>query len=244
MKKTEFLKNGYLVRDDFLSKEQCSQLLNHIKNFQNSEELPIIYRENSDRPLHYKVINGLQIKNSLQEIENLYRDRINKFICDISNLSLVPLNNEIIGANVNITPSGGTYRWHYDRNSVTALIYLNEVDGGELELYPLYRITSPFNKFSFLQKALDLLLMSKPIRFVFGKKVSIKPIEGRLVVMIGNRCLHSVNSVIGSEERVNVVLSYDVLDNQDASNDNLDNYLYTQIKVTSSDPNYQKEIRK
>lgn len=239
MKKTEFLKRGYLIKDNFLTKEQCSKLLNDIEGFQNNEELPIIHRESSARPLHYKVINGSQIKNNLPEIESLYRDTINEYVCDISNLSLVPLKNELIGVNVNVTPSGGTYRWHYDRNSVTALIYLNEVNGGELELYPLYRIAAPLAKFPAIQKSLDSFLRFKPIRSIFGQKVTVKPAAGRMVVMVGNKCLHSVKSVIGSEERVNIVLSYDFLTKQEASNDNLDNYLYSQVEV-SADPNYYK----
>src|SRR3954453_10253636 len=110
MKKTNFLKRGYLIENNFLTQAQCSKLLSDIKDFQNNEELSIIHRESSDRPLHYKVINGSQIKNNLPEIESLYRDTINEYVCDISNLSLVPLKNELVGANVNVTPNGGTYR--------------------------------------------------------------------------------------------------------------------------------------
>jgi hypothetical protein len=45
MGKTEFLKKGYLIEDNFFNEEQCTSLLNDIKNFQNNEELPTIYRE-------------------------------------------------------------------------------------------------------------------------------------------------------------------------------------------------------
>jgi hypothetical protein len=40
----------------------------------------------------------------------------------------------------NITPPGGEYRWHYDRNAATAILYLNEVPGGETEMFPNYRL--------------------------------------------------------------------------------------------------------
>lgn len=37
-------------------------------------------------------------------------------------------------------PPGGEYRWHYDRNAVTAILYLNEVPGGETEIFPNFRL--------------------------------------------------------------------------------------------------------
>ncbi len=46
----------------------------------------------------------------------------------------------------------------YDRNAVTAILYLNTVSGGETEMYPEYRIHLGKRKGARFQKWLDVLL--------------------------------------------------------------------------------------
>jgi hypothetical protein len=62
---------------------------------------------------------------------------------------------------------------------------------------------------------------------VAGRKVSIEPVPGRLLVMNGQRSLHSVTAVRGGADRVNVVMSFD--DDEVAAHpgDELDTYLYS-----------------
>ena len=52
---------------------------------------------------------------------------------------MAPIEDAVAARNINVTPPGGEYRWHYDRNAVTAIIYLNEVPGGETEIFANYR---------------------------------------------------------------------------------------------------------
>ena len=142
-----------------------------------------------------------------------------------------------MGANVNITPPGGEYRWHYDRNAVTAIVYLNEVPGGETELYPNFRLRLK-QRYSRLQRWLDRLLQVGLVRRVFGKLVMVAPRRGSLVLMAGNMCLHSVRPVGGDEDRINLILAYDEPGAQFAIEENLDTYLYTEQASAPSDPNY------
>jgi hypothetical protein len=136
--------------------------------------------------------------------------------------------------NVNITPSAGTYRWHYDRNAVTVLLYLNEVAGGEIEFYPQYRFFLNNKGPAFLQRLFDRLLRIELVRQIFGRKVVVVPAPGRMVAMRGNRCLHSVRPVEGDQERVNIVLAYDAGERQPLpARQALDQYLYSQEPVTS-----------
>ncbi|NEN87483.1 MAG: hypothetical protein F6K48_00455 [Okeania sp. SIO3H1] len=65
---------------------------------------------------------------------------MNQVINNVTDRQFFPLNDIQVGCNINITEKGGTYHWHYDRNPITALLYLNKVDGGEIEFYPNYRI--------------------------------------------------------------------------------------------------------
>src|SRR5579859_2885178 len=121
----QFLKKGYVTQDYFLTPEQCAQFLELVARYQQLHDLALIHREETDRPLHYKVINGEQIEQGLPEIQALYQ-QIEELATAISGTQMAPLSNKKVGANINITPAGGTYRWHYDRNAVTILLYLNE----------------------------------------------------------------------------------------------------------------------
>ncbi|HET8842029.1 MAG TPA: hypothetical protein VFN35_11215, partial [Ktedonobacteraceae bacterium] len=133
-----FLKQGYLIQENFVSPEQSTHFLDLVAQFQQNQSLDFIHRAVRGRPLHYKVINGQQIESDLPEIDLFYRQLTN-FVRSISSDDTVPLKEKLVGVNINVTPAGGTYRWHYDRNAVTVLLYLNEVDGGEIEFYPFFR---------------------------------------------------------------------------------------------------------
>jgi hypothetical protein len=234
--RTPFLKQGYFVQESFVSPEQCTHFLNLIAQFQRNQDLELIHRAARGRSLHYKVINGQLIENGIPEIDQFYRQLTN-FARSISSDDMVPLKDKLVGVNVNITPAGGTYRWHYDRNAVTVLVYLNEVSGGEIEFYPSFRIYLKGSGPAFLQRWLDWLVQLNVVRQLFGKKIVVKPAQGRMVAIRGNRCLHSVRPVQGEQERVNIVMAFDNYENQNLSKQALDQYLYSQ-KPVSSDPNY------
>jgi 2OG-Fe(II) oxygenase superfamily len=223
----EFQKQGYAVQDQFFSVAQCNHFLEMITQFRQGQGqvLPEIHRKVRGRSLRYKVIDGEKIEQHLPKIAQLYR-QINELVREISNQDLVPLDNKKVGVNVNITERGGTYQWHYDRNAVTVLLYLNEVTGGELEFYPNYRIFLKNKGPNFLQQCLDNLLRVGVVRDLFGKKVTVKPAPGRLVVMKGNRSLHSVRAVEDDKERLNIVLAYDIPHATFHAEKQLDAYLY------------------
>lgn len=234
--RAHFLKQGYLILENSVSPEQCAHFLDLVAQFQQNQDLELIHRTVRGRPLHYKVINGQQIERDIPEIDQFYR-QLTDFVRNISSDGMVPLKDKLVGVNVNVTPAGGTYRWHYDRNAVTVLVYLNEVNGGEIEVYPLFRIYLKGNGPAFLQRWLDWLVQLSVVRQLFGRKIVVKPAQGRMVVIRGNRCLHSVRPVQDERERVNIVMAFDNYEEQDLSKQALDQYLYSQ-KPVSSDPNY------
>jgi hypothetical protein len=234
---SELKKVGYLVINNFFTNQQCEEILALIASYQEKYKLTEIYRANKERSLRYFVINGEQIEKHFPRVWELYEE-INQLVNQVSDQPLVPISNKLPAVNIAILKSGGEYRWHYDRNSVTALLYLNLVDGGELELFPNYRIGGKKQKFTFLQRCLDEIIKHKLIRNFFSKKVSIKPSPGLMVIMKGDRCLHSVKAVEGEKERINIVMSYDLPGMQFPVTKGLDSYLYTKEKQSSSDPNY------
>ena len=232
-------KVGFQVVDDFLTAEQCRALLGEINGFRQDHTLLEIHRPMKDRSLRYHVINGDQIRADLHPIWELYTGEVNQLVNRSLGFDLEPLENTRAGVNVNLMqPNQSSYRWHYDRACVTSILYLNEVKGGETELYPNYRILLSKGKYSTLQRALDGVIQFKPIMSAFGKLVRVSPRAGRLVMMRADRAWHSVRPVVGDQERINVILSYDFPGTPFPMEEGLDSYLYTQQKQGPSDPNY------
>lgn len=234
----EFEKKGFCVKHDFLTEAECERLLSLVENYRQTHDIPQIQRRSRERSLDYKVIDGLKIKEFLPEIEKLYQN-INKTVSEVFGQTLAPLKNEQVGVNINITSPGGEYRWHYDRNKLTAILYLNSIEGGETECYPNYRIYFERMRFSGFQHLFDNLLQLKIMRRIFGKQVLLKPRQGTLMIMRADKCLHSVRPVLGDKDRINVILSYDAPDADFAVEKKLGDYLYNQDAANSSDPNYK-----
>ena len=230
---------GYQVVDDFLTEEQCQLLLDTINEFREGHTLAEIHRPMKGRSLRYHVIQGEQIQESIPEIWELYTGEVNELVNDLLGFPLEPLANTRAGVNVNLLrPNQSSYRWHYDRACVTAIVYLNEVEGGDTELYPNYRLLLQKGKNTVVQRALDGFIQIKPIVNTFGNMVRVSPKVGRLVMMRADRCWHSVRSVLGDRERVNIIASYDFPGTEFSMEKGLDSYLYTQEQQQSTDPNY------
>ena len=234
---SEITNQGYLVIDNFFTTKQCEETLNLIANYRQEHEVTEVDRPYKERNLQYSVINGQQVENYLPTIWQLY-EKVNLLVNKVSGQNLVPLTDKMPTVNINIIKPGGEYRWHYDRNAITALLYLNTVEGGELEVYPNYRLGNKNKKFSWEQKLWDALLKLKLIRNFFGNKVEIKPRQGMIVIMQGNRCLHSVKALEGNQERINIVMAYDIPGIEFPIEQGLNSYLYTNEKQNSSDANY------
>lgn len=234
----EFAAQGCCVRHGFLTEQECERYLFLIENYRQNHSVQEIYRPSRERALNYKVIDGLKIKEHLPEIERLYAD-VNQTVNQTVGEVLEPLKNTRVGLNINITPPAGEYRWHYDRNKITGILYLNGIAGGETEYYPNYRIYLENHRYSKPQKWLDNLLRLKIMRRVFGKRVLLKPRAGSLLLMRANKCLHSVRPVSGDKDRINVIMAYDAPNADFAVERQLDSYLYNQAASLSSDPNYK-----
>jgi hypothetical protein len=224
------------VIDDFMSRSECADILAAIRSYRARHEPPLIDRAERGRSLRYRVIDGNAVAHGLTELEVLYR-RTGQSISAWSGRVLVPVENRIAGININITAPGGEYRWHYDRNAVTAILYLNEVEGGATEIYANHRVLLP-HRFRFLQHGVDAIARDRTVLALLGTKTVVTPRAGRLVVMRADRCLHSVCAVEGTEERINLCLAYDHPGTRQRQRRALDDYLYTDQVVAGPDPNY------
>jgi hypothetical protein len=158
---------------------------------------------------------------------------------EVAGEEMFPLQNERAGVNVNVMePGNSEYRWHYDRTPVTAVLYLNAVEGGATELYPTLWILLSDQRRARTQRVLDRMVTTRLVRGARSKKVAVAPRGGRLVAIAGNRCWHSVSGVRGSDDRVNIILAYDRKDATFAAEQGLDSYLYTNDRKAQKDPNY------
>jgi hypothetical protein len=220
----DFWQRGVDVVPGFLSSDECEILLSAIGEYRRTHELPVIYRQERDRSLNYIVMEGFRFHEALPDAAALV-ERIRAQLEAICGQSLVLIDDSRAACNVNITPPEGQYRWHYDRNLVTALVYLNQVQGGETDLYPNYRVTVPGGHFTWLQSMLDRLLLTKALRAIAGKPRAIAPAQGTFVALRGNTTLHSVRPVRGDRERLNLVVSFD-RSGTDTTRQTLNTYIY------------------
>ena len=231
-----------VVLDGYLSAARCDALLDAVAAYRAEHPLPLIERPGTPRALRYRVIDGEQVHAHLPALEDLYREVL-AIVREHFGAAVVPLRHRVAGVNVNLVPPGGEYRWHYDRNAVTALLYLNRVDGGETEIYPGYRVSLGRWQASPLQQRLDGVLQWGPVRRVFGRMRSIAPAVGRLVLMRGDRSLHAVRAVTGSDERINLVMTFDVPGARHLQERALDPYLYAASTDTPDfDPNSTPKV--
>jgi len=228
---------GCLVLENFMTADECAQLVAQVNEYRREHEVPVIDRPCGELPLRYAVIDGDGIVECLPRVLRVY-DSVTRLVKRLSCGEIEPLSDRKVACNINITQPGGSYRYHYDRNALTAILYLNDVEGGETECYPNYRLTLTRASHSPLQQKLDRLLQSRFVRSVAATQLLVRPRVGRLLIMRGNRCLHSVRPVLGQTERINIVMSYDHPDALFATAENLNTYLYSGSELSTNDPNY------
>jgi hypothetical protein len=231
----DFWSEGVDVRHGWLDAAECDEYLEAIREVNRTESLPLIERRGRRRSLRYKVIDGRRVTSAIPDIEWLGA-RVQTVVEQLCGIRLEPISDIVAARNVNITPPGGGYRWHYDRNAVTAIAYLNEVTGGETEVFPNYRFVLRSDRRRRLQRIVDMLVRPAPIRRSFGRRQLVAATKGSLLIMRGDRSLHSVRRVHGLEDRINIVFAYDVPGVCHARGA-LDSYLYETGEVRG-DPNY------
>ena len=222
-----------LVRDNFIDAHTARRALDVIEKFRREFPLPIVSRRSGQRPLVYSVVDGFHILRHLPEIQALHQNST-RLVKALFGDSIEPLADQQVACNINITQPGGSYRYHYDRNAVTAILYLNETSGGETECYPNYRLRVP----GAAQCGVDRVFENRVVRWVFGHQVLVRPRMGRLLIMRGNDCLHSVREVEGDRDRINIVMSYDAPGARYANGEQLNTYLYQPEPIDTRDPNY------
>ena len=206
-----FKKNAYVVIDNFLPASECRELLQALDRRNNAIELIDVQQASVTSRKRFLTLNGDDVETHTPLAARLYSS-INELVNRLSGKEYAALENKEIGLSINITPPGGTFSWHHDRHEITAILYLNEVDGGgELDFYPNNRILLKNYREGirkWIQLALDGIMLV--ICQVTRRKEVVKPKPGLLCIMTGTKCTHRVRPVTGERDRVCVIFAYDV----------------------------------
>jgi len=206
-----FREHKYVVIDDFASAPECRELLHAIDRCKNTIGLIKVSQTSVTSRKRFLTINGEDVEENIPAAGRLYA-KVNELVNRLSGTDYAALENKQIGLSINVTPAGGTFSWHHDRHEITAILYLNELDGGgELEFFPNNRVLLKNNREGirkWLQLGFDALGLAASL--MTRRKVIVTPKPGVLCIMIGTKCTHRVRSVIGDRERVCVIFAYDV----------------------------------
>jgi len=206
-----FRKHKYVVIGDFLSSSECWELLRAVDQCRervsviNVNQLSVVSRKK------FLTFNGQDVEENIPAATKLYV-RVNEVVNQLSGKDYAALENKQIGLSINVTPSGGTFSWHHDRHEITAILYLNEIEGGgELEFFPNNRILLKNNRGpvrKWLQLGFDALALAQSL--MTRRNVIVAPKPGVLCIMVGTRCTHRVRSVVGNRERICMIFAFDV----------------------------------
>jgi hypothetical protein len=207
-----FAEHGYVFIPGYLQRERCERLLQGITRLRNAGAMIVVERSSPIEKKSFLTINGEELERGLPDVRSLCED-VNASLNAMASEAFVPVDNKAIAVSVNVVPPGGEFSWHYDRNAVTAVLYLNSVGGGEIQLHPRYRwLKSRSQRGAALwgQRLLDAAMRPAPMRrMLAGSPVVLRPQAGALLLMEAARCLHRVGLVRGNVERYSVQLAYD-----------------------------------
>jgi hypothetical protein len=183
----------------FLSPSECTKLLTSI--YSVKEKLSLFGQP---------VIDGSVVSKHIPSVTKLIREIQNE-VDAFAGIPLVPLSNSKDAIRIHFTEPHLEYSWHYDPNVLTAVIFLNQVEGGEVDVFDDYRILLDSNSLSSTQRLLDRVLNSGICRWLFSSKLSqFEPSQGGLLLMHANRCLHSIRKVRGRVGQVRIEFAFDV----------------------------------
>jgi hypothetical protein len=190
-----FGRNGFEVFDGILDGSYCSKLAHKLGS---SMDRACITVDNDG--VHINTKNGGCLVLELPEIKLIHDFIYSCMASSIEKLLVIDDLPVAISANLLKHEVGHTFRYHFDRNEYTAVLYLTENEEFPLRLYPNIR-TDPLlgdSVWLYQQEA--------------ATPINIAPTPGRLVVFRGRTCLHGVirdSTDLPATERISLQFAYD-----------------------------------
>lgn len=230
--KKTFEDKGFLVIDNFLPENVCDEIVDSLKKIESESGFIRVDRVGRRSTSRFSTINGEELECAIPAVAKIYKNVGDLVKRDISN-ELKLIENRAIGVSINITAANQQFAMHYDRNAITIVLYLTEVEsGGEMEFYPNQRMILRLPSSSIvrkIQKVLDLLSRTSLLRTLRCQRKLVTPKKGRMLLFKGNQCLHGVRPVLGSQKRCSLQLAYDSGENDFCSKKTTDYYGYRKV---------------
>jgi hypothetical protein len=215
---------------ELLSSDECADILATLER--NRDKFIDVSVDTLIATQKFLTINGSELEEMVPIVPRLTQD-LCAFVSSLEGRPMAPLENKNVGLSLNLTPPGGVLSWHYDRNLVTCVVHLNEVNGGEFEVYPRYRVRVRDNHTGVrrtLQRLFDAAMRPEPVRRLLGRKEIIRPRIGQAIVM-NSTCLHQVASVSGTTSRGAIIFCFDEVGKVFSKEDTKNYYGYRDQRV-------------
>lgn len=190
-----FERAGFEVFDDVLDGDYCTKLANELSASMARNCIGV----NNDG-VFINTKNGRNLISDLPQIKKIHDLIYFEILKFDKNLLVVEDLPVAISANLLRPEDGHMFRYHFDRNEYTAVLYLTENQDFPLQIYPNIR-TDPVGGDSVW------LYQQENV-----KPASITPRLGRLVVFRGRTCLHGIvgnTKGLPGEERISLQFAYD-----------------------------------
>lgn len=212
-----FQRDGYLALPNALPepvitrwRERAHELFERAKD---------IERTGDGHVLSYRVLTGDVVKEDFRELYDFYVDqRTLAWVASVTGEAEIHSSPNLMSAvNVNILQAGHRYRWHFDANPYTALLYLSTSPveaGGELQLYPN------------LRRGRTEAEVTDPDHLDKQQRVSIRSRAGMLVLIDGSVTYHRVAPVLAPCDRLSVPMVFPPF-REELRPAHLDAYLYS-----------------
>lgn len=191
----QFFDRGYEVFDGLLSPVHCATLAQQLRTALEQDGILV-----DNDGVHIKTRNGEVLIAGLPEIEQLYRQVHAHMAARIAHLLMLDDLPVAISANYLRRDQGHSFRYHFDRNEYTAVLYLTDSPDLPLCIHPKIR-TDPALGESVWHYAKDA-----------RDPVQVDPRPGRLVCFHARTSLHGVISrpgVPSTTERISLQFAFD-----------------------------------
>ena len=230
--KKTFENDGFLVIDNFLPEGVCDEIVDSLKRIEAESGFIRVDRVGRRSASQFSTINGEELECAIPVVAKIYQD-VGKLVKRNISEELKLIENRAIGLSINVTAANQQFAMHYDRNAITIVLYLSEVEsGGEMEFYPNQRMILRLPSYPIvrkIQKVLDLLSRTSLFRMLRRQRKLVAPKKGKMLLFKGNQCLHGVRPVLGSQKRCSLQLAYDSDKNDFSSKKTTDYYGYRKV---------------
>jgi hypothetical protein len=190
-----FFDRGYEVFDDLLSADHCAELAGKLKAAMERECIVV-----DNDGVNIKTRNGSTLVRELPEIEKIYLKIHATMAAHIADLLVLDDLPVAISANLLRQELGHSFRYHFDRNEYTAVLYLTDSPELPLCIHPKIRTDPAVGD--------SLWLYEKESR----APIRVDPSPGRLVCFHARTSLHGVISspdVPSTTDRISLQFAFD-----------------------------------